>query len=174
MKQRIMTLDNIGEFTFCELLEAVKQDIKRLDKKGFRFYMETWLEKTGVNCTACLGGAAMLGFATDKKLKEILKNPLKQKYFSNELSILILEDYSHSAKIKTLFLTKIMDLLRIGNLKVSLIFYSQLTGKSIPKNLHSISQKRDFSGLAMIGKKTKEQIISNLDKWIEIIEPYDF
>jgi hypothetical protein len=172
MAQRIMTLDNIGEFTICELLESVKQDVKRLDKHGFKFYMLTWLSLKGnLACTACLGGAAILGFVPDEKLKELWKID-KESVPLYDIPYLVFDNNSKKYKSISNDLACMMNSVRTGNLKSTLIYYEHITYKQAPKNL--LDKYEKFQKHHLTDEATKTEICRLLDNWIKLLTPHDF
>lgn len=72
MKQITITPENLHRQKLSSVLESVKRDVNRVLKAGMKIYMGSYIDSKHVgmynynskvkDCTACLGGVAVLGF----------------------------------------------------------------------------------------------------------------
>lgn len=67
-----VTPKNIKDFKPSEYIRSVLDDVQKVKSLGLRINMDSWFSNSEASrkiCTVCLGGAAVLAFAEEEKIK---------------------------------------------------------------------------------------------------------
>lgn len=159
-----ITVKNLPEQKLSQVILKVIEDLDRVQKFGYKIDMSNWIE-TSTNdndtCIVCLGGAAVMGFVPDERVKVNYA----------ELEELIVSGVNEGISTKEEYMLKdlayMFNELRTGNMVPTVEFWNKIAVEPIDDLGHKISRKvkqdiseftDEFGGTSYSGRIGKEQL----------------
>lgn len=125
-----VTVKNLPDQKLSDVIEASVGHLNRAIALGYGINMGLWIN-SGFECTVCLGGACLLGFVPDKRVKAIYRG------LDDLITRGINEGINEEEEGDMTNLAYCLNQLRQGSMSAAIDHWNQITNKQIDSTTRS-------------------------------------
>lgn len=165
-----ITVKNLPEQKFSDVIEASVSHLKRAVALGYGINMGLWIN-SGFECTVCLGGACLLGFVPDKRVKKAY----------SDLEDLIIrginEGINEEEEDNMLNLAYSLNQLRQGSMSAAIDYWNQIANERIESPTRSEIAEGFYPirecFIGEVSKADYKKLITYLNKIVKLLRKHD-